>query len=254
MKMNNRVVLITGASSGIGLELARQLMALGNTVIITGRDREKLNSVQALLPGIHTFQSDVSDPESIRSLFLNVSEQFANLDILINNAGVMRNIRLKNEFELVNLTQEIDINLNGPIWMIQQFLPLLLKQPESMIVNISSGLAFVPFPAAPIYSAAKSALHAYTRCLRAQLKQSSVSVVEVAPPGTETPLYRDEFAQEMKGTKGMEVALLVRLAIKGIEAGKPEIRPGLSNVLKIASRIAPASIFRQMTRMSQLFG
>ena len=139
--------------------------------------------MRALLPGIHTFQSDVSDPESIRSLFLSISEQFANLDTLINNAGVMRNIRLKNEFELANLTQEIDINLNGPIWMIQQFLPLLLKQPESMIINISSGLAFVPFPAAPIYSAAKSALHAYTRCLRAQLKHSSVSVVEVAPPG-----------------------------------------------------------------------
>jgi len=254
MKMNNRVVLITGASSGIGLELARQLMALGNTVIITGRDREKLDSVRASLPGIHTFQSDVSDPANIRSLFLSISEQFANLDILINNAGVIRNIRLKNASELVSLTQEIDINLNGPIWMIQQFLPLLLKQPESMIVNISSGLAFVPFPAAPIYSASKSALHAYTRCLRAQLKHSSVSVVEVAPPGTETPLYRGEFAQEMKDTKGMEVALLVRLAIKGIEAGKPEIRPGLSNVLKIASRIAPGSIFRQMTRMSQLFG
>ncbi|WP_256261387.1 SDR family oxidoreductase [Pseudomonas gingeri] len=250
--MIDRTVLITGGTSGIGFELAKQLIALGNTVIVTGRDMEKLETAKRSLPAIHIFQSDVSDPASIRLLHEAVSLQFAMLDTLINNAGTMRNLKAYRDVELTDLTREIGTNLNGPIWMIQQFLPLLQKQKNSLIVNVSSGLAFVPYPAAPIYSASKAAIHAYTRCLRAQLDGSNVSVVELAPPGTETPLFRGEFAQEMKGEKGMDVRILVKRAIAGIEAGKLEVRPGLSNLLKIASRVAPNFMFRQLTRFSQL--
>lgn len=252
MKLIGRTILITGGTSGIGLELARQLIERGNSVIVTGRDPMKLADAQRTVPGLHTLRSDVSDPASIQSLYLTVIEQFPALDTLINNAGTMRNIRLEQDSALVDLTTEIDGNLNGPIWMVQQFLPLLLKQDHGLIVNVSSGLAFIPFPAAPVYSASKAALHAYTKCLRAQLSRSSVSVIELAPPGTETPLFRGEFAEEMKNEKGMDVTLLVKRAIAGIEAGKSEIRPGLSNVLKIASRLAPTLMFKQMTRLSRL--
>jgi len=169
----------------------------------------------------------------------------------VNNAGAMRNIKLDRQHQLNDLTAEIDGNLKGPMWMIQAFLPLLLKQKNSLIVNVSSGLAFVPFPAAPIYSASKAAIHAYTKCLRAQLEGTCVSIVELAPPGTETPLFRGEFAEEMKGEKGMNVTVLVQRAIAGIEAGKPEIRPGVSNVLKIASRVAPNFMFRQMVKLGR---
>ena len=115
-----------------------------------------------------------------------------------------------------------------------------------MIVNVSSGLAFVPFPASPVYSATKAALHSFTQCLRVQLDGTDVPVVELAPPGVETPLFRGEFADEMKGQKGMSVEVLVKRAISGIEAGKLEIRPGLSKVLKLMSRIAPGFILKQM--------
>jgi uncharacterized oxidoreductase len=250
MKMAGRTVLVTGGSSGIGLELARQLLDRGNTVIVTGRDRDKLEKARQLLPLLHTFQSDVRDPVSIHSLFLAVSSQFPALDTLVNNAGTMRNIKVVEERE--DLTDEIDINLNGPMRMVQQFLPVLLKRPNALIVNVSSGLAFVPFPAAPIYSASKAALHAYTQCLRAQLRHSAVTVVELAPPGTETPLFRGEFAIEMKNEKGMDVSLMVQHSIRGIEAGQLEICPGLSKVLKVASRIAPSLMFRQMIKLSQL--
>jgi uncharacterized oxidoreductase len=251
MKMSGRTVLITGGTSGIGLELARQLCERGNTVIVTGRDRPRLDAAKKAVPGIHVLQSDVSDPTSIELLYQTVSEQFPMLDTLVNNAGAMRNIKLDRQHQLNDLTTEIDGNLKGPMWMIQAFLPAFLKQKNSLIVNVSSGLAFIPFPAAPIYSASKAALHAYTQCLRAQLEGTSVTIVELAPPGTETPLFRAEFAEEMKKEKGMNVGVLVQRAIAGLEAGKPEIRPGLSNLLKIASRVAPHFMFRQMVKLGR---
>ncbi|CAB3809863.1 SDR family oxidoreductase [Paraburkholderia fynbosensis] len=251
MKMNGRTVLITGGTSGIGLEFAKQLTARGNTVIVTGRSPERLEAAQQAIQGLHAFESDVSNPASVESLYEIVSNRFPLLDTLVNNAGTMRNIKLGQQYELSDLTTEIDGNLKGPMWMIQAFLPLLRRRKGSLIVNVSSGLAFIPFPASPVYSASKAAIHAYTRCLRAQLEDSSVSVVELAPPGTETPLFRGEFAEEMKGERGMDVSVLVKHAIEGIEAGKPEIRPGLSNLLKIASRVAPHFMFRQMVKLGR---
>ncbi|MFT4436389.1 SDR family oxidoreductase [Caballeronia sp. 15715] len=251
MKMIGRTILITGGTSGIGIELARQLIALGNTVLVTGRDLDRLEDARRAVPGLNIFQSDVSDPASIELLYKTVCDRFPALDTLVNNAGTMRNIKLNRPHRLGDLTTEVDGNLKGPIWMVQAFLPLLLKQKNSLIANVSSGLAFIPFPAAPIYSASKAALHAYTQCLRAQLADTCVSVVELAPPGTETPLFRGEFAEEMKGEKGMKVSVLARRAIAGIEAGKIEIRPGVSNVLKIASRVAPHLMFQQMVKLGR---
>jgi uncharacterized oxidoreductase len=251
MKMTGRTILITGGTSGIGLELATQLIARGNTVIVTGRDLDRLEVARRAVPGLHAFQSDVSDPTSIESLYKTVSGRFPAFNTLMSNAGTMRNIKLGHQRQLSDLTAEVDGNLKGPMWMTQAFLPLLLRQTDSLIVNVSSGLAFIPFPAAPIYSASKAALHAYTQCLRAQLADTCVSVVELAPPGTETPLFRGEFAEEMKGEKGMNVSVLAKRAIAGIEAGKLEIRPGVSNILKIASRVAPHFMFRQMVKLGR---
>ena len=170
-------------------------------------------------------------------------------DVLINNAGIMRNLDVNTPHALTDVTQEIDVALRGPIQMIQAFLPLLKGRPEALIVNVSSGLAFVPFPLSPAYRAANAGLHAYTRCLRVQLKSSRVAVVELAPPGTETKLFREEFQAEMKGQKAMPVKTLVDQAIAGIENGKTEIRPGLSNVLYLLSRLAPGIPFGQMAKM-----
>lgn len=131
--------------------------------------------------------------------------------------------------------------------MVQQFLPHLRRSPDALIVMVSSGIAFVPFSIAPVYSAAKAGLRAYTRCLRTQLANSGVRVVELAPPGTDTPLMKAEFAQ-MNGPRNMPLETLVRHAITGIEAGKTDIRPGLSKVLGIAGRVAPDLVFNQMSK------
>jgi uncharacterized oxidoreductase len=176
--------------------------------------------------------------------------QFPALDVLINNAGIMRNLDMKQDRDLRDVTREIEINLSGPVRMVQQFLPHLRSRPGAAIVNVSSGLAFIPYPLSPIYCATKAAIHSFSQSLRVQLEGTTVTVIELAPPGTETPLLRGEFAKEMKGQKGMEPPVLARRAIAGIERGTLEIRPGLSNVLNVMSRIAPHFALNQIARMS----
>jgi len=251
MRLRQKTILITGGTSGIGLELARQLLARGNVVIVTGRDQDRLDAVGRTLPGVHAFRSDVSDPTAIAALHDSVVAQFPTLDVLINNAGIMRTLNLDRERDLIDVTREIEINLSGPVRMTQQFLPHLKTRNDAAIVNISSGLAFVPFPVSPIYCATKAAIHSFSQSLRVQLRGTSVAVIELAPPAVETPLLRGEFAEEMKGQKGMEAAVLVRRAITQIEAGRLEIRPGLSNVLNAMSRIAPRFMLNQMVKMGK---
>jgi uncharacterized oxidoreductase len=134
--------------------------------------------------------------------------------------------------------------------MVYDFLPHLLSRRNALIVNVSSGLAFIPLPLSPVYCATKAAMHSFSQSLRVQLEGTSITVVELFPPAVEIPLFRGEFAAEMKNQKGMAASDLVRHAIAGIEAGKLENRPGLSNVLNAMSRIAPQFMLRQLTKMA----
>ena len=249
MNLSNQTILITGGTSGIGLELAKQLTKMKNKIIITGRDQKKLDQAKKLLPQIETFQSDVSDPNSIRQLFEKVTKQFPDLNILINNAGIMRTINLHDkDGSLEDLTREIEINLNGPIRMAKQFLPHLKTKANAAIVNVSSGLAFVPLPMSPVYCATKAGLHSFSQSLRVQLKNTNVKVIELAPPATQTELLGDFNAEDMKGVSIMKVEDMVAFAIKGMKNGHLEIRPGQSNQLKVMSRLAPEFILKQMSK------
>jgi uncharacterized oxidoreductase len=241
MNLKTSTILITGGTSGIGFEIAKQLLEKGATVIVTGRDQEKLNETKRLLPRVETIQSDAGDAKQIEALRKTIEAKFPKTNIVINNAGIMRKLSLHDKRELENVTKEIEINLMGPIRMIQEFLPLLKSQSSAAIVNVSSGLAFVPFAMSPVYSATKAGLHSFTQALRIQLKSTSVKVFELAPPGTETPLFRGkEFSdKDLGGMKGMDVKVLAKAAIAGLESDTLEIRPGLSNTLKWMGRIAP---------------
>ena len=153
MRVSGNTILITGGTSGIGFEFAAQLLKLGNTVTITGRDQSRLEEAQRKLPGILTFQSDVSDPKAIPVLFEAVIKKFPALNVLINNAGIMRKINFQGTGNdtangLEDISREIETNLIGPVRMAKQLLPHLKTQKVAAIVNVSSGLAFVPFPIA----------------------------------------------------------------------------------------------------------
>jgi len=248
MKLDGNTVLITGGSSGIGLELAKELLKRGNAVIVTGRDRERLERAKKQLPELHTIQSDGSRIADIDALFARVTQEFPALNILVNNAGVMRTINLHSEdLSLEDLTREIDVNFKGPVLMVKRFLPHLKKMPSAAIVNVSSGLAFVPLPSAPIYCATKAAMNSFTRSLRVQLKKTAVKVFELAPPTTETGLF-DTKSPDLQGVTIMKVDELVRQFLKGFEKDHLEIRPGQANSLKFMNRVAPEFILTQLSK------
>ncbi len=252
MEIKNSTLLITGGSSGIGLEFVKQLTRQGAAnIIITGRDNAKLEQTKTEFSNVHTFQSDVANANDIDRLHNDVIKQFPRLNILINNAGIMRDLNvLDSTMSLEDVTREIDTNLSGTIRMVHRFLPHLTGQKTAAIVNISSGLAFVPFPASPIYSAAKAGVHAYTQVLRLQLKHTSVAVFEVAPPSTDTPL-QDAFSNIEMGNSSpvMKVDKVVSEAIKGILKNKLEIVPGMAKALKLMGRVAPGFFMKYMDKL-----
>ena len=247
MELRNNTILITGGTSGIGLELATQLLKLENTVIITGRDQAKLDQTKLKFPKIHTYKSDVSDPAAIINLYEQVTKQFPDLNFIINNAGEMRKLDLHDK-AMDDINREIGINLSGPIRMIQQFLPHLQTKKNAAIMNVTSGIALVPFPLAPIYGATKSGLQSYTKSLRVQLKRDNIKVFELVAPGANTPL-NDKFLGDVDPKMFMETDKLVAVTIKGLKKDKYQIFPGIARVLAILSRLAPGLIFGMMSRL-----
>lgn len=242
MELKDSTVLITGGSSGLGLEFVKQLTALGANVIVTGRKMDALNEAQKLYPNIHIFQSDVSNPKDIEKLYADVTKQFPDLNIIINNAGLMRLIDLRDtSLSLENINREIATNLSGTVQMVHQFLPHLLTRKSAAIVNVSSGIAFMSYSAAPIYSATKAAVRAYTQALRLQLEDTNVKVFEMIPPGVNTNLQND-WVKQPNPAMMMDADKMVSIAIKGLQEDKKELKPLLISVIKTASRIAPGTL------------
>jgi len=249
MKLKNNTILITGGTSGFGLEFAKRLLELGNTVIVTGRDPVKLASAKKNLIGLHTFQSDVSNPEEIAELYEKVTGQFPQLNILINNAGQMRRMSLHDtSIGISDITREVETNLMGPIRMVQAFLPHLKQMESAAILNVTSGLALVPFPIAPIYGATKSGLRSYTKSLRVQLKNTKIKVFELIAPAAKTPLNDPFIGMDGFEVKLMEPQAIVHAAIKGLEKDQYETYPGIARMIKIMSRVAPAFILKQLSK------
>ena len=208
------------------------------------------NAARQKVPGIHTIQSDVSDPTAVARLCADVIREFPQLNLLINNAGIMRRVDLlTTPLNLRDVIDEIEINLNGTIAMVVQLLPHLKTQKNAAIVNVSSGLAFVPLAISPIYCASKAAIHSFTQSLRLQLKDTRITVFELAPPLSDTSLLKRDFgAADPVSVKKMDVKDLVNRAIEGLKKDQVEIRPGLSNGLKVMSRVAPGFVLKQLNQ------
>lgn len=183
-------VLITGGSRGIGRGLARRFHASGATVMITGRDERELRNAEAELPGLLTFTNDMSDPASRERLADHVGDHLPDVNVVINNAGIQRRVSLAmDDASWSERSQEIDILLSGPIHLNSLLIPIILwNGRSSLIVNVSSGGAFVPQPFAPIYAACKAAIHSYTMTLRDALSDTPCRVVELIPPAVATGL------------------------------------------------------------------
>jgi uncharacterized oxidoreductase len=189
MKTSGNTVLITGGGSGIGLALAEALIDLRNEVIVCGRHRERLRAAKKRLPGIHVRVCDVSVSRSRQALVDWLMTDFKDLNLLVNNAGIQRSVDfLKGSRDLGEADEEIATNLTAPIHLSALLIPHLRRKKEAAIVNISSGLAFTPLAAVPVYCATKAAVHSFSVCLRHQLRDTSVRVFEIAPPMVSTGL------------------------------------------------------------------
>ena len=242
MDLNGKRIVITGGGSGIGLAMARSLAAEGTHVVITGRDQNKLAAAAANHSNISSQVCDVTDDAAVVAL-RDAMDADGGTDVLVNNAGIMHKFKVTQGFPLEKQLQEIDIDVSGPVRLVHHFLPGMLQR-ESVIVNVSSGLAYTPYASAPVYSACKSFLHSYTQSLRSQLADTSVRVVELLPPVVDTELAAglDPSFPRISPEK------LVAALLKGLKNNTDEITPGQSAQLKLMSRLAPGFLFQQMNK------
>jgi uncharacterized oxidoreductase len=190
MQLHHNTILITGGTSGIGKGLAEAFHKLGNQVIITARREDRLQSICAANPGMRYFVLDVRDPAAIRDVASKVVAQFPSLNCVINNAGVQRRLEFApgTPLDEDGLLDEINTNVLGVIRIAAAFTPQLVQQEKAVLVNVSSGLAFVPMARFPVYCATKAAVHSFTLSLRHQLRGLGVKVIELIPPYVATEL------------------------------------------------------------------
>jgi uncharacterized oxidoreductase len=187
MNLTGNTILITGGGSGIGRGLAEAFFKLGNQVIIAGRRQELLDQTASANPGMMAVVLDIADPESIAGAVQKLTNHFPGLNVVLNNAGIMRPEDVK-KGAVADAEAILTTNLLGPIRLNAALMPGLLKQPSATIINVSSGLAFVPLAMTPTYCATKAAIHSYSQSLRYQLKDTSIKVLEIIPPWVATEL------------------------------------------------------------------
>ena len=218
MNLSNNTILITGGATGIGLELAKQFLDLGNEVIICGRREEKLREAKDKHPKLHTLRCDISKTEERISLAKTVKENLPSLNVLINNAGIQQELNFLSEVESEKIEQEISTNLTAQIHLSALFIPHLIKKENPGIINISSGLAFVPLTIMPVYCATKAGIHSFTMSLRKQLENTTIKVFEIAPPTVDTDLDRGSREKRGMTDRGIQPEECAKEIIKALEA------------------------------------
>jgi uncharacterized oxidoreductase len=242
MLLTNQTILVTGGASGIGLALAKRFHARGNTVIICGRDVEKLNAAKSQMPGLITLRADVSKADERTKLFSTVTRDFPALSVLVNNAGIQNQPpSLLEPQDWPAYALELAINLEAPVHLCMLALPHLANKPGATIINVTSGLAYVPIARMPVYCATKAALHSFTQSLRHQAKPANVTVIELAPPAVNTDL----------GGKGLHdfgepVDAYADDAFAALEAGTLEHGYKFSEAARLADRAGQDAIFARM--------
>jgi uncharacterized oxidoreductase len=219
MRLTNRTVLVTGGTGGIGLGIAKAFHHAKSRVIVCGRDPEKLAKVKKDFPEIETVLSDVGDARQREALAGEVLRRFPDLDILVNNAGIQRYVDLKKGYaELKAGEDEIAINFTATVELTALFIDHLLKRPSAAIINVGSGLGFMPMVNTPIYSATKAAIHTYSLVLRQQLTDTTVKVVEIVPPMVDTGLNKAGRDRAHVKFRGVSLSDYIPTVVQGLES------------------------------------
>lgn len=252
MKLQANTIFITGGGSGIGRGLAEAFHKLGNKVVIGGRRREILDRTVAANPGMDAIFIDTTKQESIRAAASDLIHKYPDLNVVVNNAGVQRVLDFAADapVDQAAIAEEIDTNIYGVLRVVSAFLPHLKSKPAAMIVNISSGLAYMPIARFPVYCATKAFVHSFTMSLRRQLKNTSVRVVELAPPWVTTDLDARHADRTSHGDlKPMPLADFIPAAMEELSSDAGELHVAGAKFLHdsgIAEQ-APA-VFAQLNR------
>jgi uncharacterized oxidoreductase len=197
MEMTGNTILVTGGTSGIGRALAVALHEAGNTVIVAGRRQNLLDEIEKNHPGIVGVQLDVENVDGLQKFAQEIQQRFPKLNVLFNNAGIAGlEDYTADKIDVSRARQTITTNITSVVELTAALLPQLRKQPKSTLMVTTSGLAFVPFPKGPVYSATKAFLHNWLDALRLQLRDTSVEVLELAPPYVQTELGGPQQAQD----------------------------------------------------------
>lgn len=196
MKLTGNTIFITGGASGIGRGLAEALHTLGNKVIVGGRRRSYLDEVVAANPGMAAVELDITDPASIERVAAQLIADYPDLNVLINNAGIMQPDEAGGHIDDALLVSTIDTNLIGPIRMTSALIDHLKTRNDAVIAYTSSILAFVPLALTAVYSSTKAALHSYALSQRLMLRDTTVRVLEIAPPWVRTDLMNSREAEQ----------------------------------------------------------
>jgi uncharacterized oxidoreductase len=226
MKLSGNTILITGGGTGIGLALAGQFLKQGNEVLICGRRSDRLRAAKSRLPELYIRICDVSKPRSRSALVRWATGRFKSLNMLVNNAGIQRAVDFtKGPRDLEEAEAEIATNLSAPLQLSAMLIPHLRRKKQAAIVNISSGLAFTPLAAVPVYCATKAAIHSLSLSLRHQLRDTSIKLFEIAPPMVATELGgRRRSAEEMESCMSADEA--ARGVIRALKQDTYEVALG----------------------------
>jgi uncharacterized oxidoreductase len=218
MNLSNRTVLVTGGTSGIGLGIAEAFMQAKSKVIICGRNREKILAVKEKFPDFTVIPCDVGDTRQRKELVEEVLRRFPDLDILVNNAGIQRYIDLKKGYDALKSGEdEIAINFVSTVELTALLIGHLMERPSAAIINVSSGLGFMPMLNTPVYSATKAATHTYSLVLREQLKDTFVKVIEIVPPMVDTDLNKAGRNAIHHKYRGISITEYIPTIIEGLK-------------------------------------
>ena len=235
MKFEGNTIVISGGSSGIGLELSKVMTAKGNQVIACGRSSEKLESARQEIPTLQTLECDLSQPPERKRFVEWVEENHPQCNILINNAAIVHRSNFFSDSDIVAKAElETQTNFLAPVDLTKQFLPIIQKNHNPRIVYITTGLVYAPKAAYPIYCATKAALHSFVQTLRMQGSEQQIGLHEVLMPAVDTPFHK---GNPPKMIISAEAA--VEEMINKLEKGVAEIKVGAVKFLHPLSRVAP---------------
>lgn len=247
MRTQGNSILITGGGSGIGLAMAEAFLVAGNEVAVCGRRADRLDEARRRLPRLSTLPCDVADPGQRARLVDWTLRTLPGLDILVNNAGIQLPVNFREGTAWTESDEdEIDINLKAPIRLTALLIPHLARRAAAAIVNVTSGLGFVPLASVPVYCATKAAMHSFSLSLRHQLRDTSIRVFEIVPPTVDTGLDRGRRERAGFTDRGISPEEVASGTLQALETDTFEAPIGGVDFLRLGARTNPEQVFQRI--------